>query len=411
MEEEGLLVKSLKLKRKSRRKKITRIFGIIVLSILAISLSINFTVGCRRSYLAFNTNNARWVDVNGQKYLYIEADNDFELGKLEGKYLSAKIANLKRILQLFGVLNNKYGFGYSDMIDMAKLYEECIPSQFIEEMRGIDKAIVGVSYNDILLQNCFVDILYGKYFPDPGIIPEISSLQMGCTVVGYRNNGSVLAGQNFDFNNVFKHSLAFVHHKIQGKQAQFTLKVGGILSIPCGINSAGISIFVSVVRTNVKAYYTTPISIRCREAFDIASNPDEFMEILTSESSSLSMNLLIANETKLISIEAIPGNYSITTPNECVNTNTYSDDFFQQYLQDKSYSKSRQNITEDLLFNATMDNTLSQSEFTSIMSNPLIFQLESGLMGVSTLICTSTEFFCKGAPSQTEIYPTIPFLF
>jgi hypothetical protein len=333
------------------------------------------------------------------------------LGQLEGRYLSAKITNLKRIIQLFGLLNGKYGFGYLDMIKMAQEYEKHIENQYLDEMRGIDKAIVGITYNDILLQNCFVDILYGLYFPNPNISPEPSSLQMGCTVVGYKNNESVYLGQNFDFNNVFKHSLAFVQHKIQGKQAQFALKVGGILSIPCGINSAGTSIFVNVIRTNVKAPYTNPISVRCREAFDTATNPDHFLQILTNETFSLSMNLLVANESDLISIEAIPGNYSISNPNQCVNTNTYTDAFFQQYLQDTEYSKLRQNVTEDLLINYTVDNCLSQSEFISIMSNPLILQSESGLMGVSTLICTSIEFFCKGVPSPVEVYPPIPYFY
>ena len=411
MEEDVLVLKSSKDSLRTKKKKIKRIIGLFLFSILIVSLGINFTVGCRRSYFALNKNSAKWVNAQGQKYLFIEAENEFELGKLEGKYLSAKITNLKRIIQLFGLLNGKHGFSYLEMIKMAQEYEKHIDLQYLEEMRGIDTAIVGVSYKDILLQNCFIDILYGNYFSDPELNPDVSSLQMGCTVVGYKNNGSVFVGQNFDFNNVFKHSLAFVHHKIQGKHAQFTLKVGGILSIPCGLNSAGTSVFVNVVRTNVRASYCTPISIRCREAFDTAINPNEFKDILTDDSSSLSMNLLIANATQMISIEAVPGNFSITSPDQCVNTNTYTDEFFQQFLQDKSYSKLRQNITEDLLWNNTLDNSLSQPEFISILNNPMIFQAESGLMGVSSLICLSNEFYCKGVPSSTEVYPLIPSFF
>ncbi|TFG19220.1 MAG: hypothetical protein EU530_06790 [Promethearchaeota archaeon] len=135
------------------------------------------------------------------------------------------------------------------------------------------------------------------------------------------------------------------------------------------------------------------------------------MNILTDETSSLSMNLLIANSSDLVSMEIIPGNYSISRSDECVNTNTYTDEFFQQFLQDKNYSKSRQNETEQLLVNFTLDNELSQSEFISIMKNPSIFQLESGLMGVSTLISISSDYFCKGVPSLTESYPSFPSFF
>jgi len=411
MEKDVLLPKVQNPKRKSKRRKFVKISGIGILIVLGISLVISCTVGTRRSYFTLNKNNAHWVTDNGEKYLYIEAENEYELGRLEGKYLSAKIANLKRIIQLFGMLNSKHGFGYSNLIKLAQQYETSIPNEYKEEMRGIDRAIVGVSYNDILLQNCFVDILYGHYFPQGNFQPNDSSLQMGCTVVGFLNNDSITIGQNFDFNNVFKHTLAFVYHKVQGKYAQFGLKVGGILSIPCGTNSKNVSIFVNVVKTNIQALFTTPIAFRTRLAFDSATDPEEFRNIITSEDSSLSMNLLIANNTKMISIQCVPGNYSISRPDQCVNTNTYTDAFFQEYLQDKTYSKNRQNITESLLSDFSADLQLSDSEFISIMSDSRIYQSNSGIMGISTLTCSSTKFFCKGIPSPLNDYPSIPFFF
>lgn len=411
MEEDVIQSKTITTERKSRKKKITKILGIFTLSIFVISMGISFTVGTRRSFLAINRNHAQWIKTDNKKYLFIEADNEYDLGKLEGRYLSSEITNLKRIIQLFGVMNYKHGFSYSKLKKIALQYEPFIPDEYKEEMRGLDKAIVGVTYTDILIQNCFMDILYGKYFPQIGDNPSPTSIQMGCTVVGYKNNDSLFIGQNFDFNNIFKHTLAFVYHSVKGKHAQFGLKIGGILSIPCGSNSANLSVYINVIQTNVQGPFLTPIAFRCREAFDTADNPDDFLNILTSVPSTVSMNYLIANNSDMISVHIIPGNYSISRFDSCVNTNTYTDEYWQQYLQDKEYSKSRQNITEGLLFNCTIDNELNQAEFISIMSNPLIGRSESGLMGISTLVCTSSEFFCEGIPSLSSNYPHNPLFF
>jgi hypothetical protein len=410
MEEDALIIKNHKLRRKSKKSNQRIISLLFILSMFAVSLSINFTVGCRRSYLTIDQDFAHWVKVQGQEYLFLRADNEYELGKLEGKWLSVKITNLKRILQLFGFLNNKYGFGYSDMIEMAKKYEFYIPNEYKQEFQGIDDAILGITYDDILLQNCFVDILYGSYFTMPDLNSESSNLELGCTVVGFLGNGTSQVGQNFDFNNIFKHSMAFVFHKISGKQAQFSLKIGGILSLPCGINSANTSAFINVVRSNVKAAYGEPLSVRIRRAFDMGKNPDDFLSIITKNSSTLSMNLLFSNDSSMISVQAIPNNLSISRPTYCVNTNTYTDPFFQQYLQDEEYSKSRQETAENLLESYTEDMDFTQLEFISLMSNSEIYKSESGLMGISTLVCLSTSFFCRGVSSQGELYPSIPQL-
>ncbi|MBN2156368.1 MAG: hypothetical protein JW776_10015 [Candidatus Lokiarchaeota archaeon] len=373
----------------------------LIFSLFFIATTISmFSIGTRRSYFTKNQNHARWIENNGLKYLYLEAVNEFELGKLEGKFLSAQITNLKRILQVFGILNCKYGFSYSDMISKAQKYESFIPLEFIQEMQGISQVILGISYEDVLLQNCFIDLLYGQYFPNATISsPNHENIEIGCTVVGYKTNESVLVGQNFDFNNIFKHTLVFVHHRVQGKRAQFGLKVGGILSLPCGTNSMGNSVFINVVKTFVKASYYTPIAFRTRIAFDSADNIEEFLTYITSQPSTLSMNLMLANKSDIISLELIPGNITIKQPNQAVNTNTYTNEFWQQYLQDKQYSKLRQNVTEELLMNLTLDEVLSQSDFIEIMSNPLVVQSESGIMGVSTLVCLSSCFFYKGIAS------------
>jgi predicted choloylglycine hydrolase len=408
MQKEVKKPKSMNFGRKLRKKKIAKILRISISSIIILSLGISFTIGTRRSYFSINRNYAQWIKTKGQKYLYIEADNEYELGKLEGKYLSAKITNMKRIIQLFGIMNYKQGFSYSNLKKIAWLYEPFIPAKYKEEMSGMDHSITGVTYTDILIQNCFLDILYGKYFPEIGESASQTGLQMGCSVVAYKNNHSLFVGQNFDFNNIFKHTLAFVYHSVKGEHAQFCLKVGGILSIPCGTNSANVSVYVNVVNTHVQGSYLTPISFRCRKAFDTADDPEQFLDILKSEPSTASLNYLIANNSDMISVNCIPGNYSISRPDFCVNTNTYMDDYWQQYLQDTEYSKSRQYTAENLLLNFTVDNNLSQMEFMTIMSNPLIGRSESGMMGISTLAFITTSFYGSDIPSIPTNYPSNP---
>ncbi len=408
MEEDVLLNKPIRLKKRSKKQKIKITIASIMISFVIVSFILSFTVGTRRSYFVLNRYSAKWINTNGQTYLHLDAENEYELGKLEGKYLSAKIVNLKRILQAFGIAHKKEGFGYEDMIQMALKYEKNIPIQFIQEMQGIDAAILGIDYEDVLLQNCFIDILYGQYYPDTSMSSAESTLHIGCTVVGYKNNDTVVIGQNFDFTNIFKHTLSFVYHQVEGKQAQFSLRIGGIVSTPCGLNSAGTSIFINVVKTNVIGSYSTPIAFRIRQAFDTTANPDEFLSEITKENSTLSMNLMIANISKLISVETIPGNFSITVKNQDVNTNTFTDTFLQQFLLDPVYSKDRQNTTEEILYNSTLDGYFSKSEFVSIMSDPAIYQSKSGLLGVSTLVCISTDFFYRGIISQTTQVSPLP---
>ena len=121
------------------------------------------------------SNEAEWHESNGQKYLEIEASDYYNLGMMEGKNLGPKIRALKLIIKAIGATTRSKGYTYSRFIEMAKGYEDAIPDQFlhhekgvgtvIDEIQGMADSLRGISFEDIFVQNCFIDIVYGELIP------------------------------------------------------------------------------------------------------------------------------------------------------------------------------------------------------------------------------------------------------
>ena len=139
-----------------------------------------------------NPSYAIWHKKNGQKYLEVKASNHYQLGFIQGNYLFKKIFELKEIIHLIALKYIPKNFSYKKFKKMAKLYEKFIPKNFQLEMKGVADAIRGISYGDILLQNCFFDIFYGHLIPNDKHNPIFDSYEMGCTSFGALNQNNPL---------------------------------------------------------------------------------------------------------------------------------------------------------------------------------------------------------------------------
>ena len=74
---------------------------------------------------------AEWRESNSQPYLYVSAENSYDLGYLTGQNLYKQIFSLKNILILS---SSEFETSYSELKKLALEYVPFIPSEHIDEM-------------------------------------------------------------------------------------------------------------------------------------------------------------------------------------------------------------------------------------------------------------------------------------
>ena len=170
------------------------------------------------------TNEAEWHESNGQKYLEIEASDYYNLGIMEGKNLGPKIRAMTLIIKTIAATTRSKGYSYSRFIEMAKGYEDAIPDQFlhhekgvgsiIDEIQGMADSLSGISFEDIFVQNCFIDIVYGELIPFGANVPQ--EYEFGCTSFGaIKNPCNDVNGSNNDDNTKEGCRQVFIGHLLE----------------------------------------------------------------------------------------------------------------------------------------------------------------------------------------------------
>ena len=250
-------------------------------------------------------NHAEWRISNGQRFLRIYASDRYTVGYLQGKYLCDQIKYLKKIMKFLSLrfLFRKYNYDY--IVKLAKKYEKFIPSPYKVEMQGMADAVEDLEYEDILAQNCFLDILYGRLIPKHPAKEKIRNFDLGCTSFGMIMDEIPLLAQNFDLSFFFKPTLAFVHLIMPGKFNIFSLRLGSLLSLPMGMNE-NLSLRVNVVKTKNKGYYSLPCSVKSRIALEKYHDAELCSKFMVEKRRSASNNLLISDSRDLISLEMLP---------------------------------------------------------------------------------------------------------
>ena len=292
----------------------------------------------------------RWRSSNDQSYLEIYARDYYQLGYLTGQHLAQQIVLLTNILMS---MMQQYNIPQEQALYIAKMYDVHVPECYKEEMQGIADSIEILSYDDILLQVCFLDIFYGQ------IVPQMTGLGItpikivGCTAIASKNRGnSITLGQSMDFGYIFKDTLSYVKYKVKGKPTVFALKMGAMQLPVC--KNRRVSSTITLVQTVVQGEINIPIMIKGKMAIENSKTALEFQDIMTSNGFCSSWNWIVGDRYgNLIATESIPISYVENLPTQfVVRTNTYLSPFFKPYLLNPVYSINRQNKAEELTLEA-----------------------------------------------------------
>jgi predicted choloylglycine hydrolase len=328
----------------------------------------------------------------------------YTLGYLEGEALTKQIFTFKNRI---GITNLKFllkAYTYKKLVKIAREYEPFIPQIHIEEMHGIADAILELKFEDILLQNCFLDIFYGFLLPNYSKSKKLRKFDFGCTSLGANTPLGPFLAQNFDFPSFLKNSASFVFTKTPNANEIFSLRLGGQLSLPMGINSGGLSIRVNVVKSSHKGLITIPNCVKARISLERFSNAERLLEFLGNYGSSSSGNLLISDNSKLIAMEVLPKGYIRENVNNIVvRSNTFISDLIQKYLINKNYSKKRQKYAENLLKNKyeLKKGNITDSDFLGILADdPIICRLN--FFKPMTLAFLTEKYFGLGNPKKNN---------
>jgi hypothetical protein len=347
---------------------------------------------------------SKWRNSNGQRYLEVCGSDYYTLGYLEGESLSKQILTFKNRI---GITNFKFflkTYTYKKLIKLAKHYEPFIPQVHIDEMYGIADAITELEYNDILLQNCFLDIFYGFLQPKYSKSEKLKKFEIGCTSIGaFTHNGPMIA-QNFDFPLFLKPTAVFVHVKMPHVNEVFSLRLGAQLSVPMGINSCGLSLRVNVVKSNHKGLITIPNTIKARIGLERFCTAEKFFDFLRSYGSSSSGNLLISDNSRLIAMEVLPKGFIRENVKKIVvRSNTFISDLIQKYLISNTYSKKRQRYAESMLREKfdKKDGRMNDNDFLGILADdPIICR--SNIFKPMTLAFLTENYFGLGNPKKNN---------
>ncbi|MFX0031775.1 MAG: C45 family autoproteolytic acyltransferase/hydrolase [Candidatus Hermodarchaeota archaeon] len=298
--------------------------------------SVSLNSSCPQKHENF----AEWRGKN-QKYLFVVAENYYELGFLTGHFLLSQIITFDNIIDYFIQALN---LDLNTILFYAKMYN--IPESYKSEMQGIADA-TGLTYEDILLQVVFLDLYYGILIP-----LQVSSNNIGaCTAFAVKiRNSHIVHGQTMDFALIFQPTLVWVHHKIHGKKEVFTLRMGAS-TLAIGKNRR-VSCTLNLVQTWKKGNFGVPSSIKSRIAFENCKNTEDFLSIMIS-SYCASWNYIICDKKgRVLAIETVPGVALINQVSKeefAVKTNTYTSDQLKPFLIDPLYSIARQKQAEQLI--------------------------------------------------------------
>ncbi len=375
----------------AKHPKMRKFWTIILIALLTgLTVGSMFNVSDRLGFLRSNTTgHAEWRESNDHPYLYVTADNPYDMGYNAGKELGWKIVYMK--LYLIGT-GSFYGFSYPELRKVSLNFEQYIPNDHIEELRGLaDGASQStgfyISYKDALIQHVFTEATYGHLEP------------RGCSVIGVNNtDGSVTIGQNWDFSDAFKPVMAWVHAETPGKASTFTLRGGACLSLICGKNEHGLSLLSSLISLNQVADFMIPLSSITKLALETATNLEETYDIIYANSqSSYGYSMMFGNSTDFYASQHLPSQYMFNSSDLVVFTNTYTIDAWQMYLLDPEYSWDRQLHVESSLTTAYIDGIVTESELLDILSDePIVGRTGANLFSSSTCAFFTTDKFGFG---------------
>ena len=101
------------------------------------------------------------------------------------------------------------------------------------------------------------------------------------------------------------------------------------------------TIIVNLVQTKVVAPLVTPLCVLVREGLARETSVNGmYNRLFPNNKSSYSRNFIIANQSALLAVQSLPNNQTIVpSTSTVVQSNTFSDPYWQTSLLDPEYSK------------------------------------------------------------------------
>jgi hypothetical protein len=263
------------------------------------------------------------------------------MGKEIGTQLQAEILYFDAILKAQAA---QAGLDMETVYYLLSIYDLYISDEYKDYMTGVAETS-GLSYNDVLMQICWMDLYYGMLIPMS--IPQLAA----CTAIGTEKT----VGQTFDLGYIMQGGLSFVDYTLlsPGTSTVFSVFIGA-WTYPMGKNSRDVMIVGNLLQTAVICDFGIPISIRTMMALETSRTTEECKEIMLSSFTG-GYNYIISDRrgsgVAIQTIGQVEGldNVDIEDIETAeVRTNTYLNSEFAQYLIDPSYSIARQAKAEEL---------------------------------------------------------------
>jgi hypothetical protein len=366
-------------------------------------------------------NYAKWRFSNNQPYLYIEADNYYTLGYLEGENLAFQIAWMKLMIMLQA---QEMGLSYDTAIYFALNYLEFIPDEYLLEMKGIADAVdivsilfmgeiyeISIDFMDVLVQNCFWDIYYGKIIPMLTGYPQSPLIAGGCTAIGSHTNIRTFFGQTIDLTLLMMPTTAWVYTKINGKKI-FTFRMGSMLAMG-GINKWGLSISVNLIEVFNYGCLGIPVSILYRNILENTRFVKKAENIITSNDFTLGWNYIIRNRWSMRAIETIPNSYSserIKKGSYTFDANIYENSLFKMFMIYPTKYLERYNRVSELCLAYGQDGNLDISDLFNICSDTQISRrfntgdpIQVGTVASFFVDHKNNIYYCLGNPLDSKL--------
>ncbi|MFX0029589.1 MAG: carcinine hydrolase/isopenicillin-N N-acyltransferase family protein [Candidatus Hermodarchaeota archaeon] len=380
---------------------------------------ISFASACKTD--TRSSNFAEWRISNNQQYLYIVASDYYTLGFLEGQNLAFQTAWMKLIIMLQA---QDLGLSYEHALYYTTEYIEYIPNEYLLEMQGIADAIdivqvpfmgeiyeISIDFIDVLAQNCFWDIYYGKIIPMLTGYPQTPLIAGGCTAIGSHTGKRTVFGQNIDLSFLMMPSASWVYTKIKNKKF-FSFRIGSMLAMG-GVNKWGLSISVNLLEVFNYGCSGTPLSVIYRSVLERAFSLRQAKYIITTNDFTLGWNYILRNRRHMIAIETIPNSYSverISKGSYSFDANIYENSLFKFFMIFPTEYLPRYNRVSELCQFYAQDGDLDVTDIISVCSDTIISRrftmtdpLEVGTVGSFFVDTRNKVYFCLGNPLDSSL--------
>ncbi|MFW9987696.1 MAG: C45 family autoproteolytic acyltransferase/hydrolase [Candidatus Odinarchaeota archaeon] len=366
-------------------------------------------------------NYAKWRFSNDQPYLYVEADDYYTLGFLEGQNLASQIAWMKLMIMLQA---QELGLSYNIALYYTLDYLEFIPEEYLLEMQGIADAIdvisisfmgnnyeISIDFMDVLAQNCFWDIYYGKIIPMLTGYPQSPLIAGGCTAIGSHTNRKTVFGQTIDLSLLMMPTVSWVYTKINNKRL-FSFRIGSMLAMG-GINKWGLSMSLNLIEVFNYGCSGIPVSIIYRSILENTRSVKQAVSKIISNDFTLGWNYIIRTRRTMVAIETIPNSYSlekVTRGSYTFDANMYENPLFKIYMIYPTKYLERYNRVSELCQDNSQDGNLDINDLINICSDTQISRrftsidpMEVGTVGSFFVDHKNRVYFCLGNPLDSSL--------